>query len=96
MGRRTGTSIGGAIIDGGNFNWGNGKFRNLPSRQKAIMVYASGIDFSARTDRLAISRLLFVPDVEGLRDHGPALSRSNAFLLLQRCGKTLSRRASCS
>jgi len=33
-----GNSIGGVVIDGGNYNWGNGKFPQLPSRTKDTMA----------------------------------------------------------
>ncbi|SFH01181.1 O-acetylhomoserine aminocarboxypropyltransferase/cysteine synthase family protein [Pontibacter chinhatensis] len=77
-----GTSIGGVIVDGGNFNWGNGKFPQFSEPSEGYhglnfweVFGADGpfgnIAFAIRTR------------VEGLRDFGPALSPFNSFLLLQ-------------
>lgn len=77
-----GTSIGGVIVDGGNFNWGNGKFPQFSEPSEGYhglnfweVFGAEGpfgnIAFAIRTR------------VEGLRDFGPALSPFNSFLLLQ-------------
>lgn len=77
-----GTSIGGVIVDGGNFNWGNGKFPQFtePSEGyhglKFWEVFGSGGPFG---------NIAFIirARVEGLRDYGSSLSPFNAFLLLQ-------------
>lgn len=77
-----GTSIGGVIIDGDNFNWGNGKFPLFtePSEGyhglKFWEIFGSGSPFG---------NIAFIirARVEGLRDYGPTLSPFNAFLLLQ-------------
>ncbi len=77
-----GNSIGGVIVDGGNFNWGNGKFPQFtePSEGyhglKFWEVFGSGGPFG---------NIAFIirARVEGLRDFGPALSPFNSFLLLQ-------------
>ncbi len=77
-----GTSIGGVIIDGGNFNWGNGKFPSLtePSEGyhglKFWEVFGEGSPFG---------NIAFIIRcrVEGLRDFGPAISPFNSFLLIQ-------------
>jgi len=77
-----GTSIGGVIVDGGNFNWGNGKFPQFtePSEGyhglKFWEVFGSGGPFG---------NIAFIirARVEGLRDFGPALSPFNSFLLIQ-------------
>ena len=79
-----GTSIGGIIVDGGNYNWGNGKF---PQFSEASDGY-HGLVFS---DVFGIDNPLGMPNiafairvrVEGLRDFGPAISPFNSFLLLQ-------------
>lgn len=79
-----GTSIGGIIVDGGNYNWGNGKF---PQFSEASDGY-HGLVFS---DVFGIDNPLGLPNiafairvrVEGLRDFGPAISPFNSFLLLQ-------------
>ncbi len=77
-----GTSIGGVIVDGGNFNWGNGKFPQFtePSEGyhglKFWEVFGEGGPFG---------NIAFIirARVEGLRDYGNALSPFNAFLLIQ-------------
>lgn len=77
-----GTSIGGVIVDGGNFNWGNGKFPLFtePSEGyhglKFWEVFGEGSQFG---------NIAFIvrARVEGLRDYGSALSPFNAFLLIQ-------------
>jgi O-acetylhomoserine/O-acetylserine sulfhydrylase len=79
-----GTSVGGIIIDGGNYDYGNGKF---PQFSEASEGY-HGLVFS---DVFGINNPLGLPNiafairarVEGLRDFGPALSPFNSFLLLQ-------------
>lgn len=77
-----GTSIGGVIVDGGNFNWGNGKFPQFTEPSEGYHglkfwdVFGTGGPFG---------NIAFIirARVEGLRDFGPALSPFNAFLLLQ-------------
>lgn len=77
-----GTSIGGVIIDGGNYNWGNGKFKQFsePSEGYHGLVFSDvfGIDGPFGNIQFAIRAR-----VEGLRDFGPALSPFNSFLLVQ-------------
>ena len=79
-----GTSIGGVIIDGGNYNWGNGKFPQFtePSEgyhgMKFWEVFGQGNPLGLPNIAFAIRAR-----VEGLRDFGPALSPFNSFLLLQ-------------
>jgi O-acetylhomoserine (thiol)-lyase len=77
-----GTSIGGIIVDGGNYNWGNGKYPQFiePSEGyhglKFWEVFGSGGPFG---------NIAFIirARVEGLRDFGPSLSPFNSFLFLQ-------------
>jgi O-acetylhomoserine (thiol)-lyase len=79
-----GTSIGGIIVDGGNYNWGNGKF---PQFSEPAEGY-HGLVFS---DVFGVGNPLGLPNiafairarVEGLRDFGPSLSPFNAFQLIQ-------------
>lgn len=77
-----GTSIGGVIVDGGNYNWGNGKYPQFtePSEGYHGLVFNDvfgiggpfgNIQFAIRTR------------VEGLRDFGPSISPFNSFLLIQ-------------
>lgn len=77
-----GTSIGGVIIDGGNYNWGNGKFKQFsePSEGYHGLVFSDvfGVGSPFGNIQFAIRAR-----VEGLRDFGPALSPFNSFLLAQ-------------
>ena len=79
-----GTSIGGVIVDGGNFNWGNGKFPQFtePSEGYHGLVFW---DVFGEGNPLGLPNIAFTirARVEGLRDFGPALSPFNSFLLLQ-------------
>ncbi|MFH6984690.1 O-acetylhomoserine aminocarboxypropyltransferase/cysteine synthase family protein [Marinoscillum luteum] len=79
-----GTSIGGVIVDGGNFNWGNGKFPQFtePSEGYHGLVFW---DVFGEGNPLGLPNIAFAirARVEGLRDFGPALSPFNSFLLLQ-------------
>ncbi|UFH46844.1 O-acetylhomoserine aminocarboxypropyltransferase/cysteine synthase [Flavobacterium galactosidilyticum] len=71
-----GTSLGGVIIDAGNFDWSNGKFPEFtePSAGYHGLVYHE-----------ALGRAAFIAKVriEGLRDFGAALSPLNAFQIIQ-------------
>jgi O-acetylhomoserine (thiol)-lyase len=86
-----GTSIGGVIVDGGNFNWGNGKYPQFSEPAEGYHglnfweVFGSGGPFGNIAFAIRAR-------VEGLRDFGPALSPFNSFLLLQGL-ETLSLRA---
>ena len=77
-----GTSIGGVIIDGGNYNWGNGKFKQFTSPSEGYHglvfndVFGIGSDFGN-------IQFIIRARVEGLRDFGPAISPFNSFLLIQ-------------
>jgi O-acetylhomoserine (thiol)-lyase len=71
-----GTSLGGVIVDGGNFDWTNGKFPQLAEPDPSY----HGINFSEALGNLAY---IIKVRVQLLRDVGPALSPFNAFLLLQ-------------
>lgn len=79
-----GTSIGGIIVDGGNYNWGNGKFPQFsePSDGYHGLVFSDvfGIDNPLGMPNIAFAIRV---RVEGLRDFGPAISPFNSFLLLQ-------------
>ncbi|OZT76507.1 O-acetylhomoserine aminocarboxypropyltransferase/cysteine synthase family protein [Salinicoccus roseus] len=71
-----GTSIGGVIVDGGNFNWDNGKFPGLtePDASYHDLVF---------TDAFGPAAYAFKIRTTLLRDTGAALSPFNAFLLTQ-------------
>jgi len=79
-----GTSIGGVIVDGGNYNWGNGKFPQFtePSEGyhglKFWEVFGEGNPLGLPNIAYAIRAR-----VEGLRDFGSSQSPFNSFLLLQ-------------
>ena len=77
-----GTSIGGVIVDGGNFNWGNGKFRQFsePAEGYHGLVFWDVFGTNGPFGNIAY---IIRARVEGLRDMGPAISPFNAFLLLQ-------------
>ncbi len=77
-----GTSIGGVIVDGGNFNWGNGKFPQFtePSEGYHGLKFWDVFGTPGPFGNIAF---IIRARVEGLRDYGSALSPFNAFLLLQ-------------
>ncbi|WP_316737424.1 O-acetylhomoserine aminocarboxypropyltransferase/cysteine synthase [Pedobacter aquatilis] len=77
-----GTSIGGVIIDGGNYNWGNGKFSQFtePSDGYHGLVFNDVFGIGGPFGNI---QFIIRARVEGLRDLGPALSPFNSFLLLQ-------------
>ena len=79
-----GTSIGGIIVDGGNYNWGNGKFPQFsePSEGYHGLVFS---DIFGVKNPLGLPNIAFAirARVEGLRDFGPSLSPFNAFQLIQ-------------
>ncbi len=79
-----GTSIGGAIVDAGTFNWNNGKFPEIvepdPSYHGVSYWEAFGLHDGAVAPGLAY---IIKARVQLLRDLGPALSPFNAFLFLQ-------------
>ena len=71
-----GTSIGGIIVDGGNFDWaGSGHFANFTTPDESYhgLVYAS----------LGASAFITKARVQILRDIGGCLSPFNSFLFLQ-------------
>ncbi|HMQ43460.1 MAG TPA: O-acetylhomoserine aminocarboxypropyltransferase/cysteine synthase [Mariniflexile sp.] len=71
-----GTSLGGAIIDAGTFDWANGKFPEFtqPSAGYHGLIYSEALGAAAYTFKLIL---------EGLRDFGGALSPFNAFQIIQ-------------
>lgn len=71
-----GTSIGGAVIDGGNFDWGNGRYPLLSEPSEGY----HGFNFWNSCGREAFAARA---RCEGLRDTGACLSPFNAFLLTQ-------------
>jgi O-acetylhomoserine (thiol)-lyase len=77
-----GNSIGGVIVDGGNYNWGNGKFPQFtePSEGYHGLKFWDVFGTDGPFGNIAF---IIRARVEGLRDLGPSLSPFNAFLLLQ-------------
>ncbi len=77
-----GTTVGGVIVDGGNFNWGNGKFPLFtePSEGYHGLKFWEVFGSDSPFGNIAF---IIKARVEGLRDYGPALSPFNAFLLIQ-------------
>jgi len=77
-----GNSIGGIIVDGGNFNWGNGKFPQFtePSEGYHDLRFWDVFGTDGPFGNIAF---IIRARVEGLRDYGPSLSPFNAFLTLQ-------------
>ncbi len=77
-----GSSIGGVIVDGGNYNWGNGKFPQFTEPSEGYQglkfwdTFGSGSPFG---------NIAFIikARVEGLRDLGPSQSPFNSFLFIQ-------------
>ncbi len=71
-----GTTLGGAIIDAGTFDWANGKFPEFtePSAGYHGLVYSEVLKEAAFIAKVRI---------EGLRDFGAALSPFSAFQVLQ-------------
>jgi O-acetylhomoserine (thiol)-lyase len=79
-----GTSIGGVIVDGGNFNWGNGKFPQFTEPSDGYHGLKFW-DIFGEGNPLGLPNIAFIirARVEGLRDFGPSQSPFNSFLLLQ-------------
>jgi O-acetylhomoserine/O-acetylserine sulfhydrylase len=77
-----GTSIGGVIVDGGNYNWGNGKFIQFtePSEGYHGLIFN---DVFGQNGPFGNIQFIIRARVEGLRDFGPSQSPFNSFLLLQ-------------
>lgn len=77
-----GTSMGGVIIDGGNYNWGNGKFPQFSEPSEGY----HGLNFwETYGSNSPYGNIAFIirARVEGLRDFGPAISPFNSFQLIQ-------------
>ena len=77
-----GTSIGGVVVDAGNYNWGNGKFPEFsePSEGYHGLVFSDVFGVGSQFGNIAYAIRL---RVEGLRDFGTSLSPFNSFLLIQ-------------
>lgn len=77
-----GTSIGGVIVDSGNFDWRSGKFPIFtePAPGYHGLVFTDVFNPESELGNIAFA---IRARVEGLRDLGAALSPFNAFLFLQ-------------
>ena len=76
-----GTSIGGVIVDAGNFNWANGKFPQFTEPSEGYHGLKFWDVFGAPGPFGNIAFIIRAR-VEGLRDYGSTLSPFNAFLLI--------------
>ncbi len=79
-----GTTIGGVIIDGGNYNWANGKFPQFTEPSEGY----HGLKFwevFGEGNPLGLPNIAFIirARVEGLRDFGACQAPFNSFLNLQ-------------
>ncbi|HZH98742.1 MAG TPA: O-acetylhomoserine aminocarboxypropyltransferase/cysteine synthase [Fimbriimonadaceae bacterium] len=77
-----GTSIGGLVINGGNFDWGNGKFANFTEADPSyhgLKVWEVFGNFPG----LGNVAFGIKAKVQTLRDTGAAMSPFNAFMFLQ-------------
>jgi O-acetylhomoserine (thiol)-lyase len=79
-----GTTIGGVIVDGGNYNWGNGKYPQFTEPSEGY----HGLKFwdvFGEGNPLGLPNVAFAirARVEGLRDFGASQAPFNSFLLLQ-------------
>ena len=77
-----GTSIGGILVDGGNFDWGQGRHPNFTEPDPSY----HGLRFWETFGNFpGLGNVAFgiKARVQGLRDQGQALSPFNAFLFLQ-------------
>jgi len=71
-----GNSLGGAIVDAGNFDWASGKFDEFtePSKGYHGLIYSEALGEAAYIAKVRL---------EGLRDFGGALSPFNSFQIIQ-------------
>lgn len=77
-----GTSLGGVIVDGGNYNWANGKFPQFSEPSEGYHGLVFG-DVFGENGPFGNIQFIIRARVEGLRDFGPAISPFNSFLLIQ-------------
>ncbi len=74
-----GTSIGGVIVDGGTFNWDNGKFPEIAGPNESY----HGLNLHEALKPMGNIAYIIKARVTLLRDMGPCISPFNAFLILQ-------------
>jgi O-acetylhomoserine (thiol)-lyase len=77
-----GTTIGGVIIDGGTYNWGNGKYPQFtePSEGYHGLVFSDVFGVNSQFGNI---QYIIRARVEGLRDFGSSQSPFNSWLLIQ-------------
>ncbi len=77
-----GTTIGGVIVDGGNYNWGSGKFPQFtePSEGYHGLVFADVFGIGGPFGNI---QFIIRARVEGLRDFGPSQAPFNSWLNIQ-------------
>jgi O-acetylhomoserine/O-acetylserine sulfhydrylase len=77
-----GTTIGGVIVDGGNYNWANGKFPQFtePSEGYHGLVFADVFGIGGPFGNI---QFIIRARVEGLRDFGPSQAPFNSWLNIQ-------------
>jgi len=77
-----GTTIGGVIIDGGTYNWGNGKYPQFtePSEGYHGLVFADVFGVNSHFGNI---QYIVRARVEGLRDFGASQAPFNSWLLIQ-------------
>ncbi len=77
-----GTTIGGVIVDGGNFDWGSGRFANFTEPDPSyhgLKFWETFQDFAG----MGNVAFIFKARVQGLRDTGAAIAPFSAWLLIQ-------------
>lgn len=77
-----GTTIGGVIVDGGNYNWGNGKYPQFtePAEGYHGLVFSEVFGVGGPFGNI---QYIIRARVEGLRDFGTSQAPFNSWLLLQ-------------
>jgi O-acetylhomoserine/O-acetylserine sulfhydrylase len=77
-----GTTIGGVIVDGGNYNWANGKFPQFtePSEGYHGLVFSDVFGIGGPFGNI---QFIIRARVEGLRDFGPSQAPFNSWLNIQ-------------
>lgn len=77
-----GSSLGGLIVDGGNFDWSNGKFPSLsePNESYHGLKFTDVFGVGSQFGNIAF---IIKARVEGLRDFGSSIAPFNSFLLIQ-------------
>jgi O-acetylhomoserine (thiol)-lyase len=74
-----GTSIGGVIVDGGKFDWANGRFPQFTTPDPSY----HGLVMMDLPEPLRSMAFILKARIQGMRDIGAAVSPFNAFLFLQ-------------